>query len=228
MPLRISRTWASKCDGEFRRHGVDPDGVSIGAEKIRARTAFWAAGNKASPVGAFLGAPLDRAGRIQVNPDLSVPGHPEIFVVGDLAALVQDGRQVPGVGPAAIQEGSLRREEHRSRSSETAAEEFPVPEQGRPRDDREITRDSGSGVDQVLRPIRVVLLALRSYHVSGRLSQSAERAVRVGVRVLHVSAWRAADHGYREAPASSPSDSGGRRRPLAYFARSSSTLLRRG
>jgi NADH:ubiquinone reductase (H+-translocating) len=86
--------------------GVDPDGVRIGAEKIRARTAFWAAGNKASPVGGFLGAPLDRAGRIQVSPDLSVPGHPEIFVVGDLAALVQDGRQVPGVGPAAIQEGA--------------------------------------------------------------------------------------------------------------------------
>jgi len=86
--------------------GVDEDGVRIGAEKIRARTAFWAAGNKASPVGGFLGAPLDRAGRIQVSPDLSVPGHPEIFVVGDLAALVQDGRQVPGVGPAAIQEGA--------------------------------------------------------------------------------------------------------------------------
>jgi len=86
--------------------GVDADGVSIGAEKIRAKTAFWAAGNKASSVGTFLGGPLDRAGRIQVNPDLSVPGHPEIFVVGDLAALVQDGRQVPGVGPAAIQEGA--------------------------------------------------------------------------------------------------------------------------
>jgi NADH:ubiquinone reductase (H+-translocating) len=86
--------------------GVDAGGVCIGDEKIRARTAFWAAGNKASPVGKFLGGPLDRAGRIQVNPDLSVPGHPEIFVVGDLAALVQDGRQVPGVGPAAIQEGA--------------------------------------------------------------------------------------------------------------------------
>jgi NADH dehydrogenase len=49
---------------------------------------------------------LDRSGRIQVSPDLSVPGHPEVFVIGDLAALVQDGRQVPGVGPAAIQEGA--------------------------------------------------------------------------------------------------------------------------
>jgi NADH dehydrogenase len=86
--------------------GVGPDGVSIGDEKIRARTVFWAAGNNASRLGGLLGGPLDHAGRIQVNPDLSVPGHPEIFVVGDLVALVQDGRLVPGVGPAAIQEGS--------------------------------------------------------------------------------------------------------------------------
>ncbi|HEY3133736.1 MAG TPA: NAD(P)/FAD-dependent oxidoreductase [Gemmatimonadaceae bacterium] len=84
---------------------VGPDGVSIGAEKIRARTAFWAAGNLASPLGKFMGVPLDRAGRIEVNRDLSVPGHPNVFIVGDLAALVQDGRLVPGVGPAAIQEG---------------------------------------------------------------------------------------------------------------------------
>ena len=86
---------------------VGAEGVSIGAESIRARTSFWAAGNNASPVGKFLDAPLDRAGRIQVSPDLSVPGHPEIFVVGDLAALMQDGRLVPGVGPAAIQEGAF-------------------------------------------------------------------------------------------------------------------------
>ncbi len=85
--------------------GVDAEGLSVGAEKIRARTAFWAAGNLASPLGKFMGVPLDRAGRIQVNPDLSVPGIPSVFIVGDLASLVQDGRLVPGVGPAAIQEG---------------------------------------------------------------------------------------------------------------------------
>ena len=85
--------------------GVGPDGVMVGTEKIRARTAFWAAGNLSSPLGKFLGAPLDRAGRVQVNPDLSVPGVPNVFIVGDLAALVQDGRPIPGVGPAAIQEG---------------------------------------------------------------------------------------------------------------------------
>jgi NADH dehydrogenase len=85
--------------------GVGPDGVMVGSEKIRARTAFWAAGNLSSPLGKFLGAPLDRAGRVQVNADLSVPGVPNIFIVGDLATLVQDGRPIPGVGPAAIQEG---------------------------------------------------------------------------------------------------------------------------
>lgn len=84
---------------------VNADCVCIGKEEIRAKTSFWAAGNKSSPLGQFLGAPLDRAGRINVNPDLSVPGRANIFVVGDLATVMQDHRQVPGVGPAAIQEG---------------------------------------------------------------------------------------------------------------------------
>jgi NADH dehydrogenase len=87
--------------------GVDAEGVTVGTEKIRARTAFWAAGNKASPLGKFLGAPLDNAGRVKVNEDLSVPGHPEIFAIGDLATLAQDGRMVPWVCPAANQEGAF-------------------------------------------------------------------------------------------------------------------------
>ncbi len=86
---------------------VGPDGVWIGDEQIRARTAFWAAGNNASPLGRLLDVPHDRAGRIEVKPDLSAPGHSEIFIVGDLATIVQDGRPVPGVGPAAIQEGAF-------------------------------------------------------------------------------------------------------------------------
>ena len=87
--------------------GVDAEGVTVGTEKIRARTAFWAAGNKASPLGKFLGAPLDNAGRVKVNEDLSVPGHPEIFAIGDLATLAQEGRTVPWVCPAANQEGAF-------------------------------------------------------------------------------------------------------------------------
>jgi NADH dehydrogenase len=86
---------------------VEPDGVRIGDEKIRTRTAFWAAGNKASPLGRLLGAPLDNAGRVKVKDDLSVPGHPEIFAIGDLATFEQDGRLVPWVCPAANQQGAF-------------------------------------------------------------------------------------------------------------------------
>jgi NADH dehydrogenase len=84
---------------------VGPEGVSLGAEGLRARTVLWAAGVAASPLGRSLGAAVDRVGRVKVQPDLSVPGHPEVFVVGDLAAFEQDGRPVPGVAPAANQMG---------------------------------------------------------------------------------------------------------------------------
>ena len=80
---------------------VDADGVSLGAERIAARTVIWAAGVASSPLGASLGVPLDRAGRVKVEPDLSVAGHPEIYVAGDLAAV----EGVPGIAPAAKQMG---------------------------------------------------------------------------------------------------------------------------
>ncbi len=85
---------------------VDARGVWLGEERIPARTAIWAAGVAASPLGRSLGAPLDRAGRVEVAPDLSAPGHPNVFVVGDLASVRQDGRPVPGVAPAANQMGA--------------------------------------------------------------------------------------------------------------------------
>lgn len=85
--------------------GVDRDAVFIGDERIPTHTVFWAAGNAASPLGRMLGVPVDRVGRVLVNPDLSIPGHPDVFVIGDLASVQQDSRQVPGVSPAAMQEG---------------------------------------------------------------------------------------------------------------------------
>ncbi len=85
---------------------IDAEGFQLGDTFIPARTVVWAAGVAASPLARTLGVPLDRAGRVQVQPDLSIPGHPEIFVAGDLAALAQaDGRPVPGVAPAAKQMG---------------------------------------------------------------------------------------------------------------------------
>jgi NADH dehydrogenase len=81
--------------------GIDADGVSLGAERIACKTVIWAAGVASSPLGATLGAPLDRAGRVKLAADLSVPGHPEIFVAGDLASV----EGVPGIAPAAKQMG---------------------------------------------------------------------------------------------------------------------------
>jgi NADH dehydrogenase len=85
--------------------GIDSDGVTMGADRLAARTIVWAAGVEASPVARSLGTPLDRAGRVQVAPDLTVPGRPEVSVVGDLAAARSEGQPVPGVAPAAIQMG---------------------------------------------------------------------------------------------------------------------------
>jgi NADH:ubiquinone reductase (H+-translocating) len=85
--------------------GIDEHGVIIGADRIEAHTVIWAAGVAASSLARSLGVPLDRAGRVRVEPDLSVPGHPEIFVLGDLAILEQDGKPVTGLAAVAVQEG---------------------------------------------------------------------------------------------------------------------------
>jgi NADH:ubiquinone reductase (H+-translocating) len=86
---------------------VDDDGVTLaGGERILAHTVFWGAGNQASPLAAQLGVPLDRAGRVIVEADLSVPGHDNVFAAGDIAAVTMpDGRAVPAVAPAANQMG---------------------------------------------------------------------------------------------------------------------------
>jgi NADH dehydrogenase len=84
---------------------IERGAVYVGDEKIETETIFWAAGNQASPLGKMLGAPTDRAGRVEVLPDLSIPGHPEVFVVGDLAKMGLEGAWVPGVAQGAIQSG---------------------------------------------------------------------------------------------------------------------------
>jgi NADH dehydrogenase len=85
---------------------IEPGAVWVGQTRIAAPVVLWAAGVAASPLGRPLGVPLDRAGRVLVQPDLSLPGHPEVFVVGDLAALQDEhGKWLPGVAPVAMQQG---------------------------------------------------------------------------------------------------------------------------
>ena len=86
--------------------GIEPGRVRFGDTWVPAAVTLWAAGVAASPLGKLLGAPTDRAGRVRVQPDLSIPEHPEIFVIGDLAAMVDaKGASLPGVAPVAMQQG---------------------------------------------------------------------------------------------------------------------------
>ncbi|MGH7357133.1 MAG: NAD(P)/FAD-dependent oxidoreductase [Candidatus Rokuibacteriota bacterium] len=85
---------------------VTADAVWLGSEQIRARTVLWTAGVAGPPLARTLGVPLDRVGRVLVEPDLSIPGHPDAFAIGDMCAFLhQTGAPLPGVAPAAIQQG---------------------------------------------------------------------------------------------------------------------------
>jgi NADH dehydrogenase len=107
---------SAKAERQLRSLGIDvrtgspvsqvsPDFVLLGTERIVARTVLWAAGVRASRLTSDLGVPVDRAGRIWVEPDLSVPERPEVFVTGDLIAKTQDGKPLPGVAQLALQSG---------------------------------------------------------------------------------------------------------------------------
>jgi NADH dehydrogenase len=101
--------------------GIDQTGVSLGDERIAARTVLWGAGVAATSLTKSLGVPLDRAGRVLVEPDLSLPGHPEAYAIGDMAAFLhQGGKPLPGVSPVAIQMGR-----HAARNIERAVRGLP-------------------------------------------------------------------------------------------------------
>ena len=85
---------------------LEDGAVWLGSERVASGTVLWAAGVAPSPLARSLGVPLDRAGRVVVSPDLTIPGHPEVFVIGDLAAAAGDGgKPLPGLAPVAIQQG---------------------------------------------------------------------------------------------------------------------------
>ena len=84
---------------------IDEEGVIVAGERIASKTVIWTAGVAPSPAGKWLGVETDRAGRVRVQGDLRVPGHPEIFVIGDTASLDQDGKPLPGVAQVAMQQG---------------------------------------------------------------------------------------------------------------------------
>ena len=84
---------------------IDEDGVVVGDERIPSKTVIWTAGVAPSPAGKWLGCEVDRAGRVRIRPDLTIPEHSKIYVIGDTASLDQDGRPLPGVAQVAMQQG---------------------------------------------------------------------------------------------------------------------------
>jgi len=116
---------------------IEPGAVYTGNTRLPATVILWAAGVAASPLGKSLGAPIDRAGRVLVEPDLTLPGHAEVFVIGDLAALKDEhGKMLPGVAPVAIQQGrfvaKLIRQELESNNKAAVAPPFSRPSREEP------------------------------------------------------------------------------------------------
>ena len=109
---------------------INETGYRIGDAFVASHTVVWAAGVAASPLARTLGVPLDRAGRVRVRADLSVPDHPEIFVAGDLAAVEHRGRPVPGVAPAAKQMGRHVAAAIRARIASRASSPFEYRDYG--------------------------------------------------------------------------------------------------
>jgi NADH dehydrogenase len=109
---------------------IDDDAVHVGDERIPTRTVIWSAGVEASELGKSLGAPLAKRGQVIVEPDLSIPGHEEVFVAGDLAAIESEGKPVPGVAPAAIQMGKHVAKNIRRRVAGEPSEPFHYWDRG--------------------------------------------------------------------------------------------------
>ena len=134
---------------------VDADGVVINGERLSARTVLWAAGVQASPAGRWIGAEMDRAGRVYVQPDLTVPSHPEILVVGDTAHLEINKKMLPGVAQVALQEGEYAASVIRARAEGRT----------RPAPFRYIDKGSLATVGRSF-----AIADIQGIHVSGRLA----------------------------------------------------------
>ena len=191
--------------------GIDADGVCIGAERVHARTVLWAAGVAGSPLARTLGVPLDRAGRVLVEPELTIPGRDDVYVIGDLAHIEQDGALVPGVAPAAMQQGQLAARNILATAERPAAAAVSLRRQG---DARHHRPRRGGRQDRPVQDLgipRLAALAVRPHPLPDRLPQPAGRDDPVGVVVLHVRPRRAADHRAAQGAAAGGRAAGGRR-----------------
>ena len=182
--------------------GIDDHGVTLGPERIEARTVLWAAGVDGLPLAKTLGVPLDRAGRVLVEPDLTIPGHAEVYVIGDLAHFEQDGKLGPRRRPRRHPGGAStppRTSFARWRTS--PASRSAIATRGHSR--RSAARPaSPTCTRQALGLGGLGGLAVRPHLLPDRVPEPLHRAVRMGVVVLHLRSRRPPHH--REPEATGP------------------------
>ena len=165
---------------------IDADGVIVAGERIFSKTVIWTAGVAPSPAGKWLGAATDRSGRVRIQSDLSVPGHPEIFVIGDTASLDQDGRPLPGVAQVAIQQGryagKLIRRENRWPTRPRA---FPIFRQRQHGGGRKRVRGRAKRKVANVRAPRLACLGRNSSALSRPIEPSRKRVRSMGLDLSH-------------------------------------------
>ncbi|MGY4346877.1 NADH dehydrogenase [Bradyrhizobium sp. GM7.3] len=174
---------------------INREGVVFGGKLLEAKTRIWAAGVRASPAAEWLGAPADRAGRVQVEADLTIPGHPEIFAIGDTVLInAWDGKPVPGIAPAAKQQGRHVAETIKARAAPGADRPVPLQALRQPRADRQAARGDRLRPHQAARHHRVVDLGHRPYLLPDRLAPSPQRRPELALDLRPRPARCAADH----------------------------------
>ena len=172
---------------------VTADAVWLGGEQIRARTVLWAAGVAGAPLARTLGVTLDRSGRVPVEADLSIPGHPEAFAIGDMSLCRgPSGTPLPGLAPVAIQQGRHAADNVLQRLS--GRPDLSLPRSRKHGDDRARGGRRGGRRNSAVGAGGVARVAARPHHVPDRLPQPLSRSLRVGVGVRVLAARRAPDH----------------------------------
>ena len=208
-----------------RSRGIDARrGLGSAASRSRAHRALGGRRRAPRRSAATLGVPLDRAGRVMVEPDLSIPGHPEVFVIGDLAAFIdEDGSPLPGLAPVAMQQGARGRAHRARRLAGEPRRAVPLPRQGHMATIGRAAAVAEVGRLRLAGLARLARLAVRAHLLPDRLPQPLPRALPVGVGVLQLAARRAPDHralALTALRASGAAGRGGQRGPSAKHAES--------
>ena len=169
---------------------IDGEGVIVAGERIASKTVIWTAGVAPSQAGKWLNVETDRAGRVKVRRDLSVPDYPEVFVVGDTASLEQDGKPLPGVAQVAMQQGRYAGELIKRRATgKAAAPAVPLLRQRKSRRRRERLCCFGERQGSYERICRMAGLGCDSSAVSRAVESACQRICAMGLDLLHGTAW---------------------------------------